>query len=405
MGDLGPRGILARIKSVAPDGTLVLEFASGHVGTATGDFGFTPASGDVVIVQPDTNTLHAAPDYPWPDEIWVGVVRLREERVTVVDTNGRWRRVPTANLVEYGLGNTVEGTDEKGVTRVLSTDAIRLFDLPAIDDEFIKSNFLANTADSKETFEDFGGFPQVVERARKLLELPLRKRAQLDAIGARPVKGVLFTGDPGTGKTMLARIIAGATKAQFYEVSGPAIVSKWYGQSAEILRKVFDHARQQELAIIFFDEIDSIAASRGPDMHEESRRIVSQLLTLLDGFTKVSNVVIVAATNRPQDIDPALMRPGRFDWEIRFPIPNLHDRDEILRRSAHGVQTAADLPHEFVASKTPGWVPAELAAIWTEAALLAADDDRESITPEDYIGGFQLVAAQRRGNRSSAEER
>lgn len=130
---------------------------------------------------------------------------------------------------------------------------------------------------------------------------------------------------------MLARIIASATDAVFYEISGPTIFSKWYGESEKILRALFEHAARQPRSIIFFDEIDSIAGQRSGDAHEASKRVVAQLLTLMDGFNANDNIVVIAATNRPQDIDAALLRPGRFDWEIAFPPPNRQDREAILR--------------------------------------------------------------------------
>jgi transitional endoplasmic reticulum ATPase len=194
---------------------------------------------------------------------------------------------------------------------------------------------------------------------------------------------------------MLARIIASRSGAKFYEISGPEIFSKWYGQSEELLRMIFDRARKQPRSIVFFDEIDSVAAHRDDDAHEASRRVVAQLLTLMDGFSADDNVVVIAATNRPQAIDIALRRPGRFDWEITFPYPNRSDREEILEIGERKHSTRGDLPHTFVAAQTDGWSGASLAAIWTEAALLAVTDDRDAIAAEDYLGGYERVAAQR----------
>jgi transitional endoplasmic reticulum ATPase len=162
------------------------------------------------------------------------------------------------------------------------------------------------------------------------------------------------------------------------------------------LRKLFDHAKRQDSAIVFFDEIDSVAAQRDEEAHEASRRLVAQLLTLMDGFSKDSNVVVIAATNRPQDIDIALRRPGRFDWEINFPLPGREDREAILIASARDLETVDHLPHAQVADRTDAWTAADLAAIWTEAARLAAIDDRDAIMAEDYIGGVEYVEAQRR---------
>jgi transitional endoplasmic reticulum ATPase len=200
---------------------------------------------------------------------------------------------------------------------------------------------------------------------------------------------------------MLARIIANSTDAVFYEISGPEIFSKWYGQSEEILRKLFEDAAKQDQAIIFFDELDSVAGQRDDNAHEESRRVVAQLLTLMDGFTIDNNVIVIAATNRPQDIDPALRRPGRLDWEINFPLPNRLNRELILKASAKHIIIEDNLPHDWISRNTEGWSAADLTAIWSEAALLAASDDRAEIITEDYIGGFERVNTQKRQTKQT----
>ena len=177
------------------------------------------------------------------------------------------------------------------------------------------------------------------------------------------------------------------------------IFSKWYGQSEELLRKLFEKAGKQEKAIIFFDEIDSIAAQRGDESHEVSKRVVAQLLTLMDGFASDTNVVVIAATNRPQDLDVALRRPGRFDWEIKFPYPDERDRKDILIKTARCLCTREPLPHAIIAERSAGWSAAELAQIWSEAALLAVQDRRKQIYEEDYIGGFERVSRNRNRTR------
>lgn len=347
--------------------------------------------GSIVLVSTADNHIEIAPHDLWPEESWVGVVRLKHPDVTIIDSSGRWRKVPTGSDVQYSERNTVEACDS-GVIRVLAQEPIHYLDLPPVSDTFI-DKFKVEDNDISETFADFGGLISVVDRARELIEVPLKYNSELSRIGARPIKGVLFTGRPGTGKTMLARIIASSTDAAFYEISGPEIFSKWYGQSEEVLRRIFKDAAKQDRAIIFFDEIDSVAGQRDDETHEASRRVVAQLLTLMDGFTSDSNVVVIAATNRPQDIDIALRRPGRFDWELDFPLPDLHDRLEILIAVSRKLSTMGTLPHTQVSLDTEGWSAAELAAIWSEAALLAVQDRRESIIAEDYIGGFERVSA------------
>ena len=252
-------------------------------------------------------------------------------------------------------------------------------------------------ADLIEGFEDFGGYPEVIARARELIETQLDRRASLEKIGARPVKGVLFTGPPGTGKTHLARIIAKVSQADFFLVSGPTVVSKWVGDSEDTLRKIFEAATDCERAIVFFDEIDSIAERRTGDSHEASKRLVAQLLTLLDGFDgRGKNIVVIAATNRVESLDPALTRPGRFDWEIEFTDPTLADRLAILHVGARRLATRGELPFVDVAVLTEGWSAAELTAIWAEAALVAVADGRETICGDDMAQAYERVAARPR---------
>lgn len=344
------------------------------------------------IVHITDDGIEEVPPEVWPEDPWVAVVRIKNTDVTVVEIGGQPSIVPT-NAVEYKRGNTVEVLST-GVVRVLDEEPLRIIDFPAVDEKTAAS-FIIKDNSQAPTFDDFGGLPEVVGRAIKLIETPLKYADALKKINARQVRGVLFTGEPGTGKTMLARIIASQSQATFYNISGPEIISKWYGQSEELLRILFEHATSQPSAILFFDEIDSVAAKRDEDAHEASRRLVAQLLTLMDGFKHDGNVVVIATTNRPGDIDPALRRPGRFDWEINFPLPNQDDREAILVASARKINIVGPLPHRRIAEMTETWSAADLAAIWTEAAMLAVVDNRDAIMLEDYIGGFEAVKEQR----------
>lgn len=394
---------LARVRASTDSGRrLYFELRDGRIGTVDSETPQPHSPGDVVLIVSDDDGnqhLEPAPSDLWGDEPWIGVVRLRLPDVTVVDAGGRLRRMPTTP-VAYTENNTVEVGEFSGVLRVLSEHPIRYLDLPTVDDAAI-DRFKSVPSEDGPTFADFGGLESVVRRAKELIELPLRRRSELAEIRAKPIKGVLFTGPPGTGKTMLARIIARETGATFFEVKGPEIFSKWYGQSGEVLRRIFDRAAEEDSSIVFFDEIDSVAPRRGEESHEESKRVVAQLLSLMDGFKPDANVVVIATTNRPDDIDPALRRPGRFDWEIRFPIPGLTDREAILTASARRVTISGALPHKAMATKTSGWSAADLAAIWSEAALLAVSDARRSVTEEDYVGGFERVQAQRKDKLES----
>jgi transitional endoplasmic reticulum ATPase len=400
--EMGPAGDLVRVRRIDEDQRQVfVELRNGQTATLNSDDPVDWDAGTVLLVTRDggRTSVDKVPADVWPEESWVGVVRLHLSDCLVVETNGQLRLIPT-NRVECKVGNTVEGRDSTGVVRVLSEDSVRPLDLPDIDDT-VADRFISSG--SAVTFDDFGGLDDVKARARELIETPLRYHEELTAIGARPVKGVLFTGLPGTGKTMLARIIANAANAAFYEISGPEIFSKWYGESEKILRAIFERAAKQPRSIVFFDEIDSIAGQRSGDAHEASKRVVAQLLTLMDGFDDNKNIVVIAATNRPQDVDNALRRPGRFDWEIEFPLPNRKDREAILRASAGRLATSGHLPHDVVAAQTESWSGAELSAIWSEAALLAVTDGRRVIMAEDYLGGHARVAAHRRRAKTADE--
>jgi transitional endoplasmic reticulum ATPase len=358
--------------------TIFLEFRNGQTATVD-DCPFECSVGDVFLVRPQENYMEPAPEGLWPQETWIGTVKLKLADVTIIERGGQLRKVPSRDDLDYQEGNTVEASDLDGVVRVLTETPIRYLDTLL---ETISIERFRTTHNFDKGYEHFGGYKEVVERAKQLIEVPLKYRESLARIGAKPIKGVLLTGPPGTGKTLLARIIASRAGAQFYEVSGPEIFSKWYGQSEEVLRTIFD-------------EIDSVATQRSDETHEASRRVVAQLLTLMDGFTPSDNIVVIATTNRPQDIDVALRRPGRFDWEIEFGLPSFEDRQEILRASSSGLRVDGALPHAAIAAETEGWSSADLAAIWTEAAMIAVIDERDVLVAEDYFAGFLRVSEQK----------
>jgi transitional endoplasmic reticulum ATPase len=392
--EVNPQQVIARVKHVDSEHLLAyLEFRNGNILAHRMDESDDFSSGDVVLVGPAWDDVEKAPSELWYDEPWIGIVRLILPDEVVVAVGDRVRAFHRPESLDIKEGSTVEGLDSQGILRVLSDRPIRQIEI-SIGDPINPELFKSQPSGSP-SFEDFGGYDDIIARVQELIEVPLRHRGALVKINARPIKGVLFTGDSGTGKTMMARIIANQAGAQFYKISGPEIISKWVGQSEEVIREIFDDATKQERAIIFFDEIDSVAPQRGDESNEASRRIVGQLLTLMDGFSKESNVVVIATTNRPQDIDLALRRPGRFDWEIEFPLPSQKDREAILVTSALKLSIEDDLPHYLIAEKTDLWSPADLTAIWSEAALMAVQDNREMILEEDYFGGFERVAAQR----------
>ncbi|WVQ98285.1 transitional endoplasmic reticulum ATPase [Kwoniella sp. CBS 9459] len=218
-------------------------------------------------------------------------------------------------------------------------------------------------------YDDLGGCRKQLAQIRELVELPLRHPQLFKAIGIKPPRGILMFGPPGTGKTLMARAVANETGAFFFLINGPEIMSKMAGESESNLRKAFEEAEKNSPAIIFIDEIDSIAPKREKANGEVERRVVSQLLTLMDGLKARSNVVVMAATNRPNSIDPALRRFGRFDREVDIGIPDPTGRLEILRIHTKNMKLSDDVDLEQIAADTHGYVGADMASLCSEAAM------------------------------------
>jgi transitional endoplasmic reticulum ATPase len=219
------------------------------------------------------------------------------------------------------------------------------------------------------SYEDIGGLKNEVQKVREMIELPLRHPEIFDRIGIEAPKGVLLHGPPGTGKTLLAKAVANETNANFYSISGPEIMSKFYGESEERLREIFKEAEENAPSIIFIDEIDSIAPKREEVSGDVEKRVVSQLLTLMDGIKSRGKLVVIGATNRPNAIDPALRRPGRFDREIDIGIPDEQGRLDILQIHTRGMPLTDDVNLDSIAKVTHGFVGADLEALSKEAAM------------------------------------
>ena len=221
----------------------------------------------------------------------------------------------------------------------------------------------------KVTYEDIGGLGDEVKKVREMIELPLKHPELFERLGVEAPKGVLLHGPPGTGKTLLAKAVAGETNANFTSIGGPEIMSKFYGESEERLREIFKEAEENAPSIIFIDEIDSIAPKRDEVTGETERRVVAQILALMDGLESRGKVVVIGATNRPNALDPAIRRPGRFDREIEISIPNRNGRLEILQIHTRGMPLDGDVDLEKLADLTHGYAGADLAALCKEAAM------------------------------------
>jgi len=221
------------------------------------------------------------------------------------------------------------------------------------------------------SYEDIGGIKNEVSRLREMIELPLRHPELFKRLGVEAPKGVLLHGPPGTGKTLLAKAVARETNANFYTIGGPEIMSKFYGESEERLREIFKKAEENAPAIIFIDEIDSIAPKREEVSGEVERRVVAQLLSLMDGMSSRGKVVVIGATNRINAIDPALRRPGRFDREIEIGVPDKEGRLEILQIHTRGMPLEKDVDLGTIANMSHGFVGADLQAVAKEAGIRA----------------------------------
>ncbi|WP_299334286.1 CDC48 family AAA ATPase [Haloplanus sp.] len=238
------------------------------------------------------------------------------------------------------------------------------------------------------TYEDIGGLQNEIQRVREMVELPMKHPQIFKKLGIEPPQGVLLHGPPGTGKTLLAKAVANETSASFFSIAGPEIISKYYGESEQQLREIFEDAKDESPSIIFIDELDSIAPKREDVTGEVERRVVAQLLTMMDGLETRGQVIVIAATNRVDSVDPALRRPGRFDREIEIGVPDEAGRKEILQIHTRGMPLSDDVSLNHLADETHGFVGADIESLTKESAMKALrrylpeiDLDEEDIPP------------------------
>ncbi|MFC7141973.1 CDC48 family AAA ATPase [Halosimplex aquaticum] len=238
------------------------------------------------------------------------------------------------------------------------------------------------------TYEDIGGLDDELEQVREMIELPMRHPELFETLGIEPPKGVLLHGPPGTGKTLMAKAVANEIDAYFTDISGPEIMSKYYGESEEQLREIFDEAEENSPAIVFIDEIDSIAPKRGETQGDVERRVVAQLLSLMDGLESRGQVIVIGATNRVDAVDPALRRGGRFDREIEIGVPDKNGRKEILQVHTRGMPLVEGIDLDQYAENTHGFVGADLESLAKESAMNAL----RRIRPELDLESDQIDA-------------
>ena len=289
--------------------------------------------------------------------------------------------IPGMTLFAEALPFAIVSTSPKGIVQVLPDTEIVIKE-EAVDEE--ESGQVQTIS-----YEDIGGIGEQLQKVREMIELPLKHPILFRRLGIDPPRGVLLHGPPGTGTTLIAKAVASETNAHFTSINGPEIISKYYGESEKQLREIFDEAAANTPAIIFIDELDSIAPKREDVSGEVERRVVAQLLTLLDGMQGRDNVVVIGATNRRDAIDPALRRPGRFDRELEIGVPDKNGRKEIIDIHTRGMPISDDFDIDWLLDNSYGFVGADISALVRESAMKALrrylpeiDLDEEQIPPE-----------------------
>ncbi len=268
---------------------------------------------------------------------------------------------------------TVVRTRPHGIVKIVDTTSLQVMSEPAAEKKGIP----------RVTYEDIGGLHEEIQRIREMVELPLRHPELFQRLGIEPPKGVLLMGPPGCGKTLLAKAVANESDANFFSINGPEIMSKFYGESEARLREIFQKAQESSPGIIFIDEIDAIAPKREEVTGEVERRVVAQLLALMDGLETRGNVIVIGATNMPNILDPALRRPGRFDREVEIGVPDKKGRYEILQIHTRGMPLANDVELSALADLTLSYTGADLASLCREAAMKALRRYRDQIDLEE----------------------
>jgi len=290
------------------------------------------------------------------DEDFTNFVRNRLMERTLVEGD-----TTLVMMLGHAIPFTVTKTRPHGIVKVTTETRLTILNEPAPEGKGLP----------RTTYEDIGGLHEEIQRVREMVELPLRHPELFQRLGIEPPKGVLLHGFPGCGKTLLARAVANESEANFFSINGPEIMSKFYGESEARLREIFQQAQQNAPSIIFIDELDAIAPKREEVTGEVERRVVAQLLALMDGLSGRGNIIVIGATNRPSALDPALRRPGRFDREIEIGVPDKKGRYEILQIHTRGMPLAEDVDLKKLSEMTHGYTGADQAALCRETAMKA----------------------------------
>jgi transitional endoplasmic reticulum ATPase len=327
------------------------------------------------------------------DEDFTNFVRNRLMERTLVEGD-----TTLVMMLGHAIPFTTTKTRPHGIVKVTAETKLTILNEPAPEGKGLP----------RTTYEDVGGLHEEIQRVREMVELPLRHPELFQRLGIEPPKGVLLHGPPGCGKTLLARAVANESEANFFSINGPEIMSKFYGESEARLREIFQQAQQNAPSIIFIDELDAIAPKREEVTGEVERRVVAQLLALMDGLSGRGNVIVIGATNRPGALDPALRRPGRFDREIEIGVPDKQGRHEILQIHTRGMPLAEDVDLKKLSEMTHGYTGADLSSLGRETAMKALRRylpqinleeerippsvlDKMEVTMEDFVNAYKEI--------------
>ena len=327
------------------------------------------------------------------DEDFTNFVRNRLMERTLVEGD-----TTLVMMLGHAIPFTVTKTRPHGIIKITAETKLTILNEPAPEGKGLP----------RTTYEDVGGLHEEIQRVREMVELPLRHPELFQRLGIEPPKGVLLHGPPGCGKTLLARAVANESEANFFSINGPEIMSKFYGESEARLREIFQQAQQNAPSIIFIDELDAIAPKREEVTGEVERRVVAQLLALMDGLSGRGNVIVIGATNRPGALDPALRRPGRFDREIEIGVPDKQGRYEIIQIHTRGMPLAEGVDLKKLADMTHGYTGADVSSLGRETAMkslrrylpqINLEEERippsvlekMEVTMEDFINAYKEI--------------
>lgn len=396
-------GRFGRVRSIDADrGRVFIDFTSGFSTWFVPDDLAEWSPGDIGFITPSSSEK-VDPSF-WKHGHSVAEIRSVKDQEVVVSIDGTLQSYAQRHADPFEVGQVVRVEVDGELGLVVSDEPISAIRVEHSHDDFDVADLMLDATALDVTLEMVGGSDAIKRRARNLVRVALDPDDRIGQVGVNPVKGLLFSGPSGTGKTFLAMALAADAGATFYDISGPALEGELVGQAERRLRDLFDHAAVNRPAILFFDEIDSMFNRRGEGSNQHTNRLVGQFLARLDGIKNFPQVLVIATTNIPEALDPALLRPGRLSHKLVFEVPDEGDRYLILQAQAKRAKFAEGdvAPIDELVAMTPGWTAADLSAIWTEAGVLASLDRRTVLLAEDLI--LAVGEVQRIQTSSAAEE-